>query len=385
MPDLLNVEEAVKERYAAGAQAEEPALCCPVNYDPQFLRVIPKEIIERDYGCGDPSQHLKPGETVLDLGSGAGKICYIASQVVGAKGKVIGLDMTPEMLGLAEKYRRSIGDQLGYHNVEFHRGKIQDLRTDFAIVDAYLREHPVKSVEDFQAFESAMIKQKTSQPLIEDASVDVVVSNCVLNLVQDSDKRALFNEIFRVLRKGGRAVISDIVADEPVPDHLKADPELWSGCVSGAMQEKDFIQAFEAAGFYGMTILKRDEHPWQTVEGIEFRSVTLAAYKGKQGQCWDRNQAVIYRGPWSEVRDDDGHTLARGVPMAVCEKTFNLYSNEPYSREVIPVEPVATVPLEDAPAFDCTRDSVRDPRETKGKEYRITTSTGECCEAGESC
>ena len=281
MTEMFDIERAVKARYAVGAQQEEEALCCSVDYNPRFLALIPEEILARDYGCGDPSQHLRPGETVLDLGSGAGKICYIAAQVVGAEGRVIGVDMTPEMLALAEKHRHSIGEQLGYHNVEFHRGRIQDLRTDLDAVDAYLREHPVASFEEFQAFEAIMAEQRAQRPLIADGCVDVVVSNCVLNLVQDSDKRQLFGEIFRVLCQGGRTVISDIVADEPVPARLKADPELWSGCVSGAMQEKEFIEAFEEAGFSGIAVLGRDEQPWRTVEGIAFRSMTLAAYKGE--------------------------------------------------------------------------------------------------------
>ena len=283
MTAVFDIEQAVKARYAAGAQREEAALCCPVEYNPRFLTLIPEEILERDYGCGDPSQHLQPGETVLDLGAGAGKICYIAAQVVGAEGRVIGVDMTPEMLNVAEKYRQSIGEQLGYHNVEFHRGRIQDLRTDLNVADAYLRQHPVASLEDFQTFEAVMAEQRRQRPLIADGCVDVVVSNCVLNLVQDADKRQLFGEIFRVLRQGGRTVISDIVADEPVPAHLKADPELWSGCVSGAMQEKEFIAAFEEAGFSGIAVLRRDEQPWRTVEGIAFRSMTLVAHKGEPG------------------------------------------------------------------------------------------------------
>ncbi|MGE0826855.1 MAG: methyltransferase domain-containing protein [Candidatus Binatia bacterium] len=381
----LNVEESVRQRYAAGAQQAEAALCCPVEYDPRYLEVLPAEIIEKDYGCGDPSQYLKPGETVLDLGSGTGKICYIAAQVVGPTGRVIGIDMTPEMLAVAEKHRRQIGDQLGFHNVEFRRGRIQDLRTNLHTTEEYLHRHPIASVNDLQAFEAFQAEQATTQPLVADDSVDVVVSNCVLNLVHDSSKRQLFGEIFRVLRNGGRAVISDIVADEPVPAHLKHDPELWSGCISGALQEHEFLQAFADAGFYGMAVLKRDETPWRTVEGIEFRSVTVVAYKGKQGACWDCNQAVIYRGPWSEVKDDDGHTLIRGVPMAVCEKTFRLYTREPYAQDIIPVQPLTPVSLEDAQPFDCSRDSVRSPRETKGLEYRATTEAGACCEPGKCC
>ena len=99
-----NIEQAVRERYAQGAKVREEALCCPTNYDPKYLKVIPQEILEKDYGCGDPSRFLKEGDTVLDLGSGGGKICYIASQVVGAQGKVIGVDFNPTMLELARKY-----------------------------------------------------------------------------------------------------------------------------------------------------------------------------------------------------------------------------------------------------------------------------------------
>ncbi|MDQ3198228.1 MAG: methyltransferase domain-containing protein, partial [Verrucomicrobiota bacterium] len=94
----MNAETAVRERYAAGAKAAEAKLCCPVDYNPEYLKVIPQEVIERDYGCGDPSKYLRTGETVLDLGSGTGKICFIAAQVVGPGGKVIGIDMTDEML-----------------------------------------------------------------------------------------------------------------------------------------------------------------------------------------------------------------------------------------------------------------------------------------------
>lgn len=102
------VESAVRERYSEAAKAPEAALCCPVQYNPQHLKIIPEEIIEKDYGCGDPSQHVGSGEVVVDLGSGAGKSCYIASQIVGAEGKVIGVDMNDEMLALARKYQPEI-------------------------------------------------------------------------------------------------------------------------------------------------------------------------------------------------------------------------------------------------------------------------------------
>src|SRR4029079_14649760 len=120
-------------------------------------------------------------------------------------------------------------------------------------------------------------------PLVTSESVDVVVSNCVLNLVEAGAKRGLFEEIFRVLNLGGRAVISDIVSDEEVPEELQLDPELWSGCIAGALTEEGFLAAFERAGFYGIRLVTRGAQPWRTVHGIEFRSVTVEAFKGKQG------------------------------------------------------------------------------------------------------
>jgi len=196
-------EQQTMARSASAARAVETALCRPVKYDARYLAAIPAEVIERDYGCGDPSAHLREGEVVLDLGSGTGKTRFIASQVVGPAGRVIGVDMRVEA------------------------------------------------------------------PLVADGSVDVVVSNCVLNLVRPEDKRRLFGEIHRVLGRGGRAVISDIVADEDVFAAMQADPELWSGCISGAPREDRFLEAFAEAGLYGVAIVSRQTEPWRIVGGIE--------------------------------------------------------------------------------------------------------------------
>ena len=368
----ISVEKAVRERYEQGAQVQEAALCCPVDYDEKYLEVIPEEIIERDYGCGDPSKYARPGETVLDLGSGTGKICYIISQKVGEEGKVIGVDINDEMLGLARSYQKEIGDKIGYHNIDFRRSKIQDLKLDLDKADVFLKENPIKNASDLLSYEEFIEGQQKNQPLIADGSVDLVVSNCVLNLVKDEDKKKLFAEIHRVLKKGGRVAISDIVSDEDIPEHLKNDPELWSGCISGALKEDEFLQAFADVGFYGIRIESRQEEPWQTIEGIEFRSLTLTAYKGKEGPCLERNQAVIYRGPWKAVIDDDGHTLHRGERMAVCDKTFKIYAQEPYIGDIIPLEPYADIPLQEADSFACNKSARRHPRETKGLEYDKT-------------
>ncbi len=383
---IVNVEEAVRKRYSEGAKQREAELCCPTSYDPRYLAAIPQEVLEKDYGCGDPSRYLYPGETVLDLGSGAGKVCFIASQVVGPAGKVLGIDMNDDMLEVARGNLAAVADYVGYANVSFFKGKIQDLRLDLEALDRWLESNPVRCCGDLEALERHKDDLRRNQPMVRDESVDVVVSNCVLNLVRPDDKRQLFGEIFRVLRRGGRAVISDIVSDEDIPAHLQNDPQLWSGCISGALREDEFFRAFEDAGFYGITILERQAEPWRTVEGIEFRSLTLVAYKGKEGPCWDRKQAVIYKGPFKEVRDDDGHVLRRGVRAAVCEKTFGIYSREPYCSHFDVVEPLRTPPLEEAPPFPCSGGMlVRHPRETKGREYGLTTEAQSSCGPNGGC
>lgn len=343
----LDVEHAVRERYSSAARGRSADLCCPVEYDGRYLAVLPQELIERDYGCGDPSQYVAEGETVLDLGSGGGKICYIAAQIAGPRGRVIGVDFNEEMLDLARRYQDEIGRRLGYHNVEFHKGRIQDLALDLERFEIYLSQAPVQSAADWLRAEAKATSLRIEEPMIASESVDVVLSNCVLNLVDQAVRRQLFAEMHRVLRRGGRAVISDIVSDEPVPAELRADPKLWSGCISGAYLEHELISAFEDAGFYGIEILDRQREPWAVVEGIEFRSLTVRAYRGKEGPCLDEKQAVIYRGPWRTVSDDDGNTLRRGVRTEVCGKNYEIYNRPPYADQIEPIPPRVEVPPDD--------------------------------------
>ena len=277
------MENAVSARYSAAARERDGNLCCPVTYDPKYLKVIPQEILERDYGCGDPSRYVRPGETVLDLGSGGGKMCFIVSQVVGPRGKVVGVDMTDDMLALARKHREAVGRAIGWQNVEFRKGRIQDLALDLDRVDEELKRRPIATAASFFEMEHRFEEMRGSKPMIHDHSVDVVISNCVLNLVDPSAKRELFAEIFRVLKVGGRAVISDIVSDRPVPAALTKNPELWSGCIAGALVEGDFLEAFRGAGFGRVETRQRQEKPWRVLESVEFRSVTVEATKDKSG------------------------------------------------------------------------------------------------------
>jgi arsenite methyltransferase len=379
-------ENIVRQRYAIGAKERADKLCCPVQYESEYLKVIPEEVIERDYGCGDPSRYLREGETVLDLGSGTGKICFIAAQIVGPTGRVIGVDMTDEMLEVARRNAPIVAERLGYANVEFRKGRIQDLALDLELLDRELKSNPITDAGSFLAADEVAAELRIKHPLVESDSVDVVVSSCVLNLVEPKSKRQLFDEIFRVLRKGGRAVIADIVSDEEVPDEMQNDPELWSGCISGAFTEENFLAAFEQAGFYGIQLLKRDLKPWRTVQGIEFRSVTVEAFKGKQGECFERNQAVIYRGPFKEVLDDDNHRMERGRRYAVCDKIYNLYKKAPYREFFELVDPIVDISLAEAKPFDCSRTALRHPKETKGHDYDVTTEAdSKCCDGGSCC
>jgi arsenite methyltransferase len=370
------VEVGVLERYSKGADARQADLCCPVDYDRELLEILPQEIIEKDYGCGDPSRYVKKGDTVLDLGSGSGKICYMAAQLVGDEGKVIGVDMNDEMLALARKYQNEMAQKLGSNRVEFIKGQIQDLALDVSAMDAYLAQNPVRKAEDVISLRAWQEKQRNDSPLIKDNSIDLVVSNCVLNLVHDSDKEQMIREIFRVVKPGGRVAISDIVSDELVPQHLKQDQHLWSGCISGALQEHAFLEAFVKAGFIAVSYDKWENQPWQVVEGIEFRSVTITAVKPQSEACIDKGHAVIYRGPFSEVYDDEGHVYYRGERMAVCERNFKLLTGEAYGDDFIGIAPAEELP---GRPWDCAAGSIRDTAETKGGQHQDKYSPGSAC------
>lgn len=373
----MSVQQTVLERYSAGAKEVQPSLCCPVQYDTSLLRLLPEEIIAKDYGCGDPSAYVRPGDVVLDLGSGGGKICYMAAHLAGSEGQVIGVDMNDDMLALARKYQHAMAARLGGNRVRFLKGYIQDLALDVDAMDAYLNEHPVVDSASLAHLQHWQNEQRRQHPMITDNSVDLVISNCVLNLVAEQDKKQLVREIFRVLKPGGRVAISDIVSDEPIPDNLKADPELWSGCISGAFHEKEFLDAFKAAGFITVTYDKWDAAPWQVVDNIEFRSVTLTAIKGEQIPCLDIGQAVIYRGPYDQVVDDEGHIFPRGERMAVCERTYRFLTTGPLKDDFIginPPQPQAAV------AWCAPTGTTRPASVTKGGSHNAN-----CCNSNSCC
>jgi len=210
------VREHYAERIKSNTSCCGPSDCCSADsnlYPADLLTTLPQGETAVSYGCGDPITlaSLQPGQTVLDLGSGAGLDCFFAAKKVGETGHVIGVDMTPEMLERA----RGSAKRLGLSNVEFRQGYIEDL--------------PVES-----------------------NTVDVIISNCVINLSPDKSK--VFAETFRVLKPGGKLALSDIVTDGPLPDAVKQSLSAWAGCVAGAVEAKEYTAMMEAVGFTDVSV-----------------------------------------------------------------------------------------------------------------------------------
>lgn len=376
---LLRATDATMERYGDAAEESEAALCCPITYDADTSH-IPQEILDIDYGCGDPTVYAEEGQTVLDLGSGSGKHCFMIARKVGPAGRVIGVDKTPEMLARARAAVWTVTANLGFPapNVEFRHGCIENLRIDKDRLLGWLGENTVKNYDDLERLEVHL----DESPMVASSSVDLVVSNCVLNLVDDNRKKRLLREIFRVVRRGGSVAISDIVADRPIPDAMKQDPTLWSGCLSGAFQWHDFHQAFEEAGFHGI----REEKSWfwQRVGEINFFSVTVRAWKGKQGPCYETYRNALYKGPYRVITDDDGHVFERGQWTPVCQKTAELLLKEPYAGQ-FEVTPALEDPEKKLP-FDCSLDGggARGLGEEQRRRFEAMLDAGDCC-GPESC
>lgn len=371
----MKVDESVLSRYSGGAQEREEALCCPVDYDKSLLKILPQEIVERDYGCGDPSRYVQNGDVVLDLGSGGGKICYMAAQLVGENGHVHGVDINNDMLSLARSYQTEMANKLGNNRVTFHKGFIQDLALDVAEMENWLASNPVNNADDYLALEQWKTQFRQTTPMIKDNSIDLVVSNCVLNLVNENDRAQMIREIYRVLKPGGRVAISDIVADRAVPQHLKDDGHLWSGCISGAYQEKAFLDAFQDAGFSGVAYDKWDPNPWQVVEGIEFRSVTITAHKrASQGRA-DYGHAVIYTGPYTEVKDDDGYHYPKGERMAVSQRTFEFLTTGPMKADFVGIAPQEAVEI----GSSCCLPGKKRPAGEVASTTQVSQTAASCC------
>ncbi|MEE8425163.1 MAG: methyltransferase domain-containing protein, partial [Elusimicrobiota bacterium] len=299
--DVHKPYRVLQKFYGDAAEKPRADLCCPVKYDTADTDHIPQEVLDRFYGCGSPvgSAGLREGETFADLGSGGGIDCFIAAKKVGKSGKVIGVDMTDPMLKVANINRPIVAKNLGYANVEFRKGVMENVP-------------------------------------IEDAAVDCLSSNCVLNL--SPDKKKVFSEMWRILKDHGRICVADIVSQTHVPVALQANEQLWGECLTGALSEEEFLAELERAGFYGLKILKKTY--WKEVEGYKFHSVTVTAHKfAKKNGCRFIGQKAVYLGPWKSVLDDEGHFFPRNEEIEVCTDTAEKLRHGIYAGRFRILEP----------------------------------------------
>jgi SAM-dependent methyltransferase len=314
LPDEV-IHENVRDYYQrvlAGRSDLKTSACCSTGVATEhraMLDLIHPEILDRSYGCGSPIPPLLDGCTVLDLGCGTGRDAYVAAALAGPRGRVIGVDMTESQIAVAVKHQDEQTRRLGLRraNVAFVHGFIEDLAACG----------------------------------IEPGSIDVVISNCVLNL--SPDKPRAFGEIFRVLKPGGELYISDVFADRRVPDVLRADPVLLGECLAGAMYVEDFRRLLRAADCPDHRVVLRspirieDADVHARIGMVGFESLTVRAFKlgSLEDACEDYGQVAVYQGtiPGHPHRFDldDHHALFTGKPLPVCGNTASMLRETRYA------------------------------------------------------
>ncbi len=306
--------DSIREYYGkvlkSSADLKTSACCLTEALPPHVAAVLGEihpEVKERFYGCGSPIPPAVEGLTVLDLGCGSGRDCYVLSKLVGPRGRVIGIDMTAEQLDVARRHLGFHREKFGYGNVEFREGYIEDLHTAGIAAD----------------------------------SIDLVISNCVLNL--SPDKPRVFRELFRVLRPGGELYFSDVFADRRIPSRLARDPVLLGECLGGALYVEDFRRMMAATGcadarFVSRTPLALDNADIERKIGfVAFESATVRAFKlALEDRCEDYGQVATYLGTLAEAPHafdlDDHHHFVAGKPMLVCGNTADMLARTRYAK-----------------------------------------------------
>jgi len=316
----------VREFYGRAARIPNEEIVNPFAPDQALANFIPADSRKKSYGCGSPVKDAEPqpDEALVDLGSGSGVECFMAAAQVGPSGRVIGIDMTEEMLHLAEVAKATVVSRLGYDNVTFKKGFLEDI------------------------------------PL-EDATANVVISNCVINL--SPDKRQTLHEIFRILKPGGRLVVSDIVTDETIPVAIKNNEQFRGECLGGAMRQEDLLAMLRGAGFAGISLVKR--FPYRIEGETRFYSLTFRAYRPESA----RQVEVIYRGPFAAVWTEGGAMLLKGH-----RATVNLSEAESLAEDLFILDgqgAVANLTLENS----CCAPSA-------GAELPLRQGSG-CCGTGQ--
>jgi SAM-dependent methyltransferase len=311
-----STHESIQDYYGKILQSNKDlktSACCTADAMPeplrQILAKIHPEVKDKFYGCGSPIPPALDGKTVLDLGSGSGRDCFILSKLVGSQGRVIGVDMTDEQLDIARQHIGYHTEQFGYAkpNVEFLKGYIEDMA----------------SLE------------------LADNSVDVVVSNCVINL--SPDKHRVFSEIFRVLKPGGELYFSDVFADRRIPSWLARDPVLLGECLGGAFYIEDFRRLLLEIGCPDYRVVSSSKIALNDLEVdnkvgmVGFYSMTIRAFKLQlEDRCEDYGQVAYYHGgilnhPHSFLLDNH-HLFKTGQPMLVCGNTAAMLGQTRYAQ-----------------------------------------------------
>ncbi|CAA0078758.1 Arsenite methyltransferase [BD1-7 clade bacterium] len=298
--------EKVQDYYGKVLQSSadlKTSACCPIDAMPAHLlplmRNLHDDVKNKFYGCGSPIPLAIDGATVLDLGCGTGRDAYLLAQLVGESGNVIGVDMTDEQLDVARAHD------------DFHRKAFGYARSNTRFEKAY--------IEDLG--------------FLDDNSVDVVVSNCVINL--SADKAAVFEEIFRVLKPGGELYFSDIYASRRISQPLREDPVLLGECLSGALYTEDFRRMMADVGCQDFRIMSKgtvELHDPVIIEKIgmvDFYSITVRAFKlDLEDRCENFGQIATYRGGIKHAIHqfalDDHHLFEKGLPMPICSNTARM-------------------------------------------------------------
>jgi len=333
--------EAIAEFYGKTVQKTEDLkfdACCIAEYDLELLRPITTEVKEKRYGCGSPLPEAIEGGTILDLGCGAGIDVFMAAQIVGPSGKVIGVDMTPAQLEVAERNVAPIMANLGFTepNVDFRQGRIEEIPA-------------------------------------EDDSVDVVISNCVINLCVDKER--VFREIYRILKPGGEFFIADIIADRRIPKRLAKDELLYSECLTGAAYGGDLRRTMQKAGFEDVRTVSSRRLD-DVIEGIHFDSVGLRGFKlSLEDACEDYGQVAVYKGTITRRENefvlDEGHRFVAGMPQRVCKNTADMLTATRYAPHFHVSEPIFHMGL-----FDC---GPGEQNQEKSNENKILAPVSSCC------
>jgi len=309
--------ESVKDYYGRVLRTSrdlKTSACCTAEAVPQELgaliaRLHP-EVRERFYGCGSPFPPLLGGLTVLDLGCGSGRDAFVLSNLVGSEGRVIGIDMTRAQLDVARSH------------VDYHRREFGFDTTNITLIEGYIED-----------LETAGIVT---------ASVDLVVSNCVINL--SPDKHRVFSELIRVLKPGGELYFSDVYCDRRLPPEAAHDPVLLGECLGGALYVEDFRRLLSGLGVADFRSISRaplelhDPDVLEKAGAARFSSDTIRLFKidGLEDRCEDYGQLAVYRGTIpGHPRDftlDDHHVFAAGTPVRICSNTALMLSASRYGK-----------------------------------------------------